>query len=138
MNKQQEAGRLLSALSPFWRDVLCIASFAVVYFLAHRLAFFFPDTQNILMAVWPPGGIGLAALLLIPRRLWPATVVALFLAGNAADLSIGRPLFNSVGFMTANMLESLGCAWLIIRTCGNQVSFSGFGRWCRFSLRPSL
>ena len=109
--------------SPNWRDYLKVVPFAVVYLLAHHLAFYFPDTENILMAIWPAGGIGLAALLLIPRRLWPITIAALFIAGNAANLSIGRPLFNSLGFMTANVLESFGCAWLIIRICGDKVRF---------------
>ncbi len=75
------------------------------------------------MAVWPAGGIGLSALLLNPRRLWPAIVLALFAAGNAANFIQHRPVINSFGFMIANMAESLGCAWVITRICGNNVKF---------------
>jgi integral membrane sensor domain MASE1 len=75
------------------------------------------------MAVWPAGGVGLAALLLSPRRLWPTILAALFLTGNAANLMTGRPLFNSVGFMTANVIESLACAWLMVKWGGSDISF---------------
>ena len=75
------------------------------------------------MAVWPAGGIGLAALLLSRRRLWPVILAALFFAGLSADLLGGRPVFASLGFMTANVAESLGCAWLVSSLCGGNVQF---------------
>ena len=53
----------------FWKDIFSVLFFAVLYLGAHYLAFLFPDTEQILMAVWPAGGIGIAALLLNPRRL---------------------------------------------------------------------
>jgi len=97
---------------------------AAAYFLSHQLSFFYPDAQKVLMAVWPPGGIALAALLLNPRKLWPAILILLFLAGNAADLLAGRPPLASIGFMTANILESATCAWLLVRLCGEGVGFT--------------
>ncbi len=109
--------------SPTTRDIASIALIALAYFAACRIALFFPDAQRVLVTVWPAGGIGLAALLLSPRRRWPAICTALFVAGNAANLLSGRPPLNSLGFMTANVLESLGCAWLIVRWCGEHVTF---------------
>lgn len=100
-----------------------ILGIALAYFFASFVSFLFPDTQKVLMAVWPPAGVGLAALLLSPKRLWPAILLAIFAAGNAANLIQHRPLLNSLGFMTANVVESLGCAWLIIRICGDSVRF---------------
>jgi PAS domain S-box-containing protein len=88
------------------------------------MAFRFPDTGRILMAVWPAAGVGLASLLLNPRRLWPAIVAVLFASGNLADLIAGRPFFASLGFTTANILESLGCAWLVLRMCGEKTTFT--------------
>jgi PAS domain S-box-containing protein len=76
------------------------------------------------MAIRPAGGIGLAALLLNPRRLWPAILITLFIAGNSANLIEGRHILNSLGFMTANTLESLGSAWLITLLCGEKVRFN--------------
>jgi len=106
------------------RDTILIAVLALVYFLAHVLALQFPDTQRVLAAVWPAGGIGLAALLLSSRRKWPVILLVLFLAGNSANLLYGRPAMASVGFMTANLLESLVSAWVISRFCGASVRFS--------------
>lgn len=105
------------------QDTARVLLVALSYFAAHQLAFLFPDTQQILAAIWPAGGIGLAALLLNRRRLWFPILAAMFIAGNAANLLAGRPLFNSLGFMTANVLESLMCAWVIIYFCGESVKF---------------
>jgi PAS domain S-box-containing protein len=124
MNTSDDKGRQPSDHLSFRRNVPRVVFVALAYFAAHQVAFLFPDAEKILAAVWPAGGIGLAALLLSPRRLWPTLLAALFVAGNAANLLEGRPLFNSVGFMTANVLESLACAWLIVRWCGEGVRFS--------------
>jgi PAS domain S-box-containing protein len=107
----------------FWRDTLTVLFIALAYFAAHELAFRFPDAGQALMAVWPAGGIGLAALLLNRRQLWPAIITALFVAGSAASLLAGRPLFSSIGFMTANVLESLACAWVILLWRGEGIRF---------------
>lgn len=96
---------------------------AIAYFIAHFISFLFPDSQKVLMAVWPPGGVGLAALLLSPIRLWTAIAGVIFLTGNIANIIEQRPLINSLGFMTANVMESLGCAWLMIRICGASIKF---------------
>ncbi len=110
----------------FRHDVVTVVVIATAYFLAHQLAFFFPDSGKILMLVWPAGGIGLAAFLLNPRRLWPALTLALYGAGILADLLLAhRPLLTSVGYMTANMVESICCAWLILGLAGE---FKGFNQ----------
>jgi integral membrane sensor domain MASE1 len=95
-----------------------------VYFLAFQIAFLFPDTEKLVAAIWPVAGVGLAFLLLSPRHLWTVILVIFFITGNSANLIAGRPFIGSVGFMTANVLESLGCAWLIHQTCGEGTSFN--------------
>jgi PAS domain S-box-containing protein len=105
-------------------DLLRIAAVALAYFLAHKLAFGFPDAQRVLAAVWPAGGIGLAALLLSRRRLWPALLLAMFVAGVSASLMSGRPPLASSGFMFANDAESFFCAWMIQWLCGREVRFT--------------
>ncbi|MBI4979252.1 MAG: PAS domain S-box protein [Spirochaetes bacterium] len=95
------------------RDSITLGLCAAAYFLAHYIAFIFPDSEKVLMAVWPVGGIGLAALLLNERRLWPHILIAFFIAGNSANLIVGRPIPASLGFMTANICESLISALLI-------------------------
>ena len=59
--KAEDSGRNIGSIT----RVLVIA---VAYFLANRLALLFPDSQHVLSALWPAGGIGLAGLLLSPRR----------------------------------------------------------------------
>lgn len=109
------------------RDAVRWVAIGLVYFLASELAFLFPDSQRVLVAVWPAGGIGLAALLLSPRRQWPAILAVLFLVGNAADLLSGRTIASGLGFMTANITESFACAWLISRWRGPGVRFAAVG-----------
>jgi PAS domain S-box-containing protein len=124
MNTGNHTVQRFPARLTFGQNVLRVALVALAYFVAHQIAFLFPDAEQVLMAVWPAGGIGLASLLLSPRRLWPWILVGIFLAGNSANLLAGRPLVNSVGFMTANVLESLACAWLITAWSGESVRFS--------------
>jgi diguanylate cyclase (GGDEF)-like protein/PAS domain S-box-containing protein len=106
------------------RDALRVAVVSVFYFVAQWLAFLFPDEGNLLVTIWPAGGIGLAALLLNRRRLWLPILLGMFLVGTTALLLSGRPFFASLGFMTANVLESFLCAWVITRWGGDRVRFA--------------
>ncbi len=105
-------------------DFVRVGVTAVAYFLAYQISFSFPDSGQVLMAVWPAAGIGLAALLLSPRYLWPAIIATFVVVGNAANIFAGRPLVDSVGGMSANVLESLGSAWLITAWCGLDIRFT--------------
>jgi PAS domain S-box-containing protein len=110
---------------PSWlRTAFRLIGVGVAYALAHQIAYFFPDAEGIMMAIWPAGGIGLAALLLAPKREWPQTLLVLFLAGNLANLTAGRSVIPSLGFMAANVLESFSCAWLIRWGAGELTGFS--------------
>jgi PAS domain S-box-containing protein len=100
-------------------DYLKIVAIAVAYFLAHKIAFFFPDQEKVIMLVWPAGGVSLAAFLLNPQRLWPALTLAFYISGITADVLLaGRSFITGVGYMTGNMVESIGCAWLILHWSG--------------------
>jgi PAS domain S-box-containing protein len=105
-------------------DGLKLALVGIGYLFAHRLAFLFPDTSKVLMAIWPAGGIGLAALLLCSRRLWPAILATIFTTECLADLFAGLPVLSSLGFSTADVLESLTCAWLLTKWCGEGIRFT--------------
>ena len=107
----------------FLQDSLKVVAAVLAYFFCQTVSFTFPDTKNVFMEIWPAAGVGLAALLLCPRRLWPILLVGLFVSGNAANLIDHRPLLSSLGFMTANVCESFASAWLITRICGEGVKF---------------
>jgi PAS domain S-box-containing protein len=99
----------------FRKDFPKIFAIALVYFLAHQIAFLFPDSEKVIMLIWPAGGVSLAALLLNPRRLWPGLILAFYVTGIAADVfTAGRSFMAGVGYMTGNMVESIGCACLIL------------------------
>ncbi len=104
--------------------LLKIGIYSLAYFLAQMLAFQFPDSFGLVASIWPAAGIALASLLLSPRRFWPALLGCLFVAGLCANLTTDRPFAASVGFMVANICESTASAWLIIRLCGDKISFS--------------
>jgi PAS domain S-box-containing protein len=106
------------------RDAARFAVIGLAYFLAHELGFLFPDSQRVLAAAWPAGGVGLAALLLSERRHWRTIVAVLFVSGAASDLLAGRPFVASACYMTANVIESWASAWLVTRWCGAHVRFS--------------
>ena len=90
-----DAGAERVPVRAFGRDALWIAFLALAYFLAHEAALLFPGAPKVVAAIWPAGGIGLAALLLSPRRRWPVILPILFLTGILADLLSGRSLFAS-------------------------------------------
>ena len=111
-------------VSPALLLVLQVGLSSVAYFFAQALAFKFPDSFGLLAAFWPASGIALAALLLNPRRRWPALLGCLFVAGLAANLTTERPYITSVGFMVANICETAAAAWLITRLCGPAIRFT--------------
>ncbi len=106
------------------RDAVALSLVAASYFLGHQLAFLIPDQARLLMVIWPPAGIGLASLLLNPRRRWPAILATLFATGMLADLLAHRPFVACLGFMTANIVESLGCALLLTARSREPVRFA--------------
>lgn len=115
MNDDSETTGLTASHFSYWYDFSRIIIIALFYFLAHGISFLFPDSQKVVMLIWPAGGIGLAAFLLNPKRLWPYLTIAFYIAGLIADsLLAGRSFITGLGFMTGNMVESISCAWLIL------------------------
>jgi hypothetical protein len=58
--------KFISGKRKEWLTLMIIGT---AYFLAHQISYLFPDMSKILMAIWPAAGIGLASLLLTPKRL---------------------------------------------------------------------
>ncbi len=83
--------------------ILRIVLLAVVYHLAARLGLKMAYVQANTSPVWPPTGIGLAALLLFGLRLWPGIALGVLL-GSLID---GAPPILALGIALGNTLESL-------------------------------
>jgi PAS domain S-box-containing protein len=106
------------------RDSLILCLIALAYFYSREFSFLYPASKRAVMAVWPVSGIGLAAFLIAPRRLWQVITGTLLAVGCASNLLHGRIFFASLGFAVADVIESLTCAGLITLWCGRGVTFS--------------
>ena len=90
-----------------------ILAIAGGYFLTGELAVQISFHQVIGVSVWPPTGVGLAALLLWGWRLWPGILLGQFAFNLIAGQSLGTSLFLAVGY-TAEVLVATGLAnWLV-------------------------
>ena len=91
--------------------ILRIILLAVVYHLAARVGLKMAYVQANTSPVWPPTGIGIAALLLFGLRLWPGVAAGVFLG----FLINGGPTMLAVGMALGNALESLVGAFVLKR-----------------------
>ena len=112
---------------------------AAVYYLTARasLLLAFPGTN--VSPVWPPSGIGLAALLLMGYRSWPGVFIGAFaanLAGftEAGVLSFQLALGPSLSIASGNALEALTGAWLMGRLTRDGGLFSRPERAYQFAV----
>ncbi len=80
-----------------------IFALAVVYHLAARLGLRMAYVQANTSPVWPPTGIGLAALLILGSRYWPGITLGVLLG----SLLTGAPLGLAVGMSFGNTLEAV-------------------------------
>ncbi len=94
--------------APTWA---LIGLVAVVYFVLAKLGLSFSD-QNIVSAVWPPSGVGLALVFMLGYRVLPGILVAAIASNATGDSSLGTALGIAVG----NTLAAGFGAWLLNRT----------------------
>jgi signal transduction histidine kinase len=100
------------------RRVAAILLLALAYYGAAKLAQSVRYTASV-SAVWPPAGLGIAALYLWGLRLWPGILIA-ELAVNA-QLLVGDhalPFWSVAGQQAGNMLEIVVGAILLRRLIG--------------------
>src|SRR5512140_2892284 len=105
-------------------DLLHIVFFSLAYGGAIRLADLLPSSANLILALWPAGGIGLASVLLLPRRRWPAMIAGFSLTAFVTAILIGRSPLASLGFMAANALETTLAALVLTRAGGGTFNLS--------------
>src|SRR5258708_32830027 len=87
---------------------------AVACFAGSRLGYAFTIRPGGVVALWPPAGVTLALLLLLPKRKWPLLVLGTFAGSVAWDLSsLSLPFALLAGF--ANGVESLLAAWVLLQ-----------------------
>jgi integral membrane sensor domain MASE1 len=85
-------------------------------------------------AVWPPAGIGLAALLLLGYRVWPG----IFLGAFLANITTAGSTATSIGIATGNTLEALVGAYLVTRFAHGSNAFDRAQEVFRFAVAGML
>jgi signal transduction histidine kinase len=92
-----------------------VLALAVAYYAAAKLGQALRYTASV-SAVWPPAGVGIAALYLWGLRLWPGILIAeLFINVELLD---SLPLGSLTGQQLGNMVEIVAGAWLLRRLIG--------------------
>jgi integral membrane sensor domain MASE1 len=95
---------------------LRVLQMGVLYFLSAWLGLSLFVVQPAAIAtVWPASGVLLAALLMAPRRDWPALLLGAGLANLCANLFAGNPPLASLGLMLVNLAEALFATMLLAR-----------------------
>jgi PAS domain S-box-containing protein len=87
----------------------------LAYLAMARYIVLLNDPVNLGAGFWPGAGISLGALLVSPRRAWPAILVAVGAAELLNDLHLGYTLGASLAWTLANVLAPLVGAWLLQR-----------------------
>jgi signal transduction histidine kinase len=99
--------------------VLCLG---LAYFAAAKLAQTLRYTASV-AAIWPPVGVGVAALYLGGLRWWPGVLAGEILANGDLLLSdAGVPLGSLLGQQAGNLAEVIVGAWLLRRLIGRDAA----------------
>jgi len=103
------ASRHRAVLLERLRYLLMLIAIGGAYFGAARLGLQFAFVEQKVTLIWPPTGIGLAAVLIFGYRVTPALAAGAFIA----NMSTGSPLLFSVATAIGNPLEAVVGAFLL-------------------------
>lgn len=92
-------------------DAVLFVAVGGVYVGAAKLGLALSVAHGVITPVWAPTGIAIASMVLFGRRLWPAILVAAFIANATSGASIPVALAISVG----NTLEAVVGSLLLAR-----------------------
>src|SRR5215470_9001373 len=85
------------------------------YYVGCHVGFLLKPSGSPIATFWPPNAILLAALLLAPRRIWWAFLLAVLPAHMFAQLQTGVPVWTALGWFITNTSEALIGAFCITR-----------------------
>jgi signal transduction histidine kinase len=97
-----------------WRTVALLGAFAALYTAGALITYWYLTPDGASASFFPPAGLTLAALLLAPRRTWPLWLATIAVTEITIDLARHSSTFMSFGFATANLVEPLIGASLMI------------------------
>src|SRR5687767_15901123 len=97
------------------RYVAALAIAALAYYGAGRLGLELAYLDGAVAAMWPPAGLGLAALFLFGIRLWPGVVI-----GDLALADFSSPAGTILGQTVGNTVAVVAAALLLRRLTGGR------------------
>lgn len=110
--------KLKTAVKPHLKPALVyllkVLILAIVYHLAARLGLRMAFFQANTSPVWPPTGIGLAALFILGYQYWPGIALGVLLG----SILTGAPVNLAVGMALGNTLEALAAVYLLKKVIG--------------------
>jgi len=112
------------------KKMAAAAGLAVVYFAAAKVGLHLASVHPSATAVWPCGGIALAALLVFGYRVWPGILIGAFLA----SLTTAGNVETSIGIAAANTLEGLAAWYLVNRFARGKEAFARAEDSLKFAL----
>ena len=98
-----------------WPPGVIFLVVAVAYAAGADLAWRLFGADNLGFAFFPPAGITLAALVLLPRRRWWPVIAAVLVAETGVDLAHGLGLGTALGYAVANAVEPTVGALVLAR-----------------------
>lgn len=101
-------------------EMLEIAVLTVVYFSSGKLGLTLAFVNASATAVWPPTGVGLAALLIFGYRVWPGIMLGAFLVNVTTTGTVATSLPIACG----NTVEGLLGAYLVNRFANGRNAFN--------------
>lgn len=102
------------------RLITGVVALAAAYYGAAKVGQALRYTGSV-SAVWPPAGVGIAALYLWGLRLWPGVLIGEVLVNAELHFeSSGLPLVSAVGQGIGNMLEVVAGAALLVWLVGKR------------------
>ena len=99
-----------------------IGLLAAVYYGAAKIGLRLAYLHGTVTALWPPVGVGIAALVLYGTRLWPGIVIGDLLVGDYSS-----PLGTVLGQTLGNTLEVVVAAVLLRRLIGARTGLERVG-----------
>src|SRR4051794_1070989 len=105
-----------------WVDAGAVVVLAGAYYAAAKIGLRLAYLNGAVTALWPPVGVGIAALVLFGPRLWPGIVIGDLLA---ADFS--TPLGTVMGQTVGNTLEVVVAAVLLRRLTNGRPTMDRVG-----------
>src|SRR4051812_33114931 len=105
-----------------WRYAGAVVLLAGAYWAAAKIGLRLAYLDGAVTALWPPVGVGIAALVLYGPRLWPGIVI-----GDLLVADFSSPFGTVLGQTVGNTLEVVVAAVLLRRLTRGRVAMDRVG-----------